>query len=271
MSLLGGDVPALPTRATRGASGAPLEPASLKCLNAKPDVSKVSENAVVIVSAFLAVPLLTLAHELGHAAAALRFTQEGVRIRVGRAHPSARLRVGRLLVAFSPIGAGGRCTSSPAMSRRQALIRVLAGPATNLVLAALFCLGGLFTAGTARTIMFMLTAVSGSQAALNLVPRRGTWNPITRGLPSDGLQALWLIRHQPLPLPPRAGSGMGFWNPDEVRQVALMLGVGAASVLPVVAFGEVALWVMLAIDLQTILAGGSMVGRPKVVRGGRAP
>jgi hypothetical protein len=251
MSLLGGDVPALPTRATRGASGAPLEPASLKCLNAKPDVSKVSENAVVIVSAFLAVPLLTLAHELGHAAAALRFTQEGVRIRVGRAHPSARLRVGRLLVAFSPIGAGGRCTSSPAMSRRQALIRVLAGPATNLVLAALFCLGGLFTAGTARTIMFMLTAVSGSQAALNLVPRRGTWNPITRGLPSDGLQALW--------------------NPDEVRQVAMTLGVGAASVLPVVAFGEVALWVMLAIDLQTILAGGSMVGRPQVARGGRAP
>jgi len=235
----------------------------------KPDVWKVSANGVVIVSAFIGVQLMTLAHELGHATAALLLTKRGVGVRVGRIDPAVKLRLGRLIIRFSPVGAGGFCVSWPTVSRRQALVRVLAGPATNLLLAVLLWIAGLAAAGTTRLVLFTLSGVSG-KLVLSLIPYRSTRNPITRGRPSDGLRALWLIRNRPVPLPPPSSPENTFWNPDEMRQIGIGLAFAAVGVVVVAAFGEVVLWVLLSMALQEALAGGLTARPPKMARRGQA-
>lgn len=58
--------------------------------------------AIVLVVTVL-LPILTLVHELGHAAVALRVSEGPVEVHVGRAPAQLRFRVGRLLVSFSAL------------------------------------------------------------------------------------------------------------------------------------------------------------------------
>jgi hypothetical protein len=70
-----------------------------------------------------------------------------------------------------------------------------------LALAAWFV--GNAATGSLRAVLFTLAAISALQI-LNLIPRWGVWGPLRKGVPSDGLQALCLIRRRPLPPPPPA-------------------------------------------------------------------
>jgi hypothetical protein len=152
--------------------------------------------------ALFGLPLVTLAHELGHDGASMSFTNEPVEIYVGRTDCALKFRVGRLRMSLSPIGSGGLCRSSRrGMSREQALVGVLAGPGVNVALALAAWFVGNATTGSLRAVLFTVAAISALQI-LNLIPRWGVWGPLRRNVPSDGLQALCLVRGRPLPPAP---------------------------------------------------------------------
>jgi hypothetical protein len=209
-----------------------------------------TDHAAVIISAIVGFPVLAFAHELGHAGAALRFTRGPVRIRVGRADLAVKLRVGRLFIEFSPFGVDGECRSSRVSSRREALIRTLAGPAVNGVLAVLLSLAALATSGVASAVLFTLTAANGV-GLLNLIPFRTTWNPNMIGRPSDGLKAMCLIRNRPLPPPPPRRKPTGLWDPVERRTVIVALLVSLPLGLLLITLNyEPAWWILAVYSMQ---------------------
>jgi hypothetical protein len=213
----------------------------------------VSANGAVIVSTFAGIPMVTLAHELGHAAAGLKFTKNPVLVRVGRADAAVKLWIGRLLIVFSPFGAGGFCRTQGRVTRQQALMRVLAGPAVNLLLAPLLWLAGQAASDAARPVLFTLAALNGL-ALLNLIPHRTQWNPITKGLPSDGLQALCLLRNRPLPPPRRPRQAVGIRTPLSGYQIAVALaGVPVWVLLTAHHLNQIALCIWLPLVLQGAL------------------
>jgi hypothetical protein len=162
-----------------------------------------------VIAAFFGLPLVTLAHELGHAGASMSFTSGPVEVYVGRTDCALRFRAGRLRMSLSPIGGGGLCRSSRrGMSREQVLIKVLAGPGVNVALALAAWFVGNAMTGSVRAVLFTLAAISAFQI-LNLIPRWGVWGPLRKGVPSDGLQALCLIRRRPLPPPPATATAHG--------------------------------------------------------------
>jgi hypothetical protein len=171
----------------------------------------VSVLGIVILTAFLGGPVVALAHELGHAAVALRFTRGPVAVRVGRTDVAVKGWVRRLYITFSPIGVGGGCLGPKRgeLTRGQALAYALAGPAVNLILTIMLWSVGRVTVGAARPVLFTLAAVSGLYL-VNLIPHRDSSNLITRGQPSDGMQAVYLLRNRPLPPPasPRTRGGL---------------------------------------------------------------
>ncbi len=57
-------------------------------------------------------------------------------------------------------------------------------------------------------MLFTLAAVSSLQI-LNLIRRWGVWGPLRKGVPSDGLQALWLIRRRRFRRRPRPQRNTG--------------------------------------------------------------
>src|SRR5688500_11507684 len=63
----------------------------------------------LVVTGILAAPALTLAHELGHALAALALTPRAVAIHMGTEPALARFSIGRLAVRLSPTGYAARC------------------------------------------------------------------------------------------------------------------------------------------------------------------
>jgi hypothetical protein len=209
----------------------------------------------VIVSTFAGIPIVTLAHELGHAVAGLKFTKDPVLVRVGRADPAIKLRIGRLLIVFSPLGAGGFCRTQGRVTRQQALMRVLAGPAVNFALALLLSLAGHAASDAARPVLFTLAALNGL-ALLNLIPHRTQWNPITKGLPSDGLQALCLLRNRPLPPPTPPRPAVGMRTPLSGYQIAVTLaGVPVWVLLTAYHLNQTAMCVWLPLVLQGALGG----------------
>jgi hypothetical protein len=214
-----------------------------------------SANGAVIVSTFAGVPIVTLAHELGHAAAGLKFTKNPVLVRVGRADAAVKLRIGRLLIVFSPFGAGGFCRTQGRITRRQALMRALAGPAVNLLLAPLLWVAGQAASDAARPVLFTLAALNGLML-LNLIPHRTQWNPITKGLPSDGLQALCLLRNRPLPPPRPPHPAVGMRTPLSGYQIAVTLASVPVWVLITAHhLNQTALCIWLPLVLQGALGG----------------
>jgi hypothetical protein len=124
------------------------------------------------------------------------------------------------------------------MSREQLLIRALAGPGVNVGLAMVAWLVSNAVSGSLRPVLFTLAAVSALQI-LNLIPHWGIWGPLRKGVPSDGLQALCLIRRRALPPPPATGAAHGLKDPVGRSQaigmvVALVVGaLLAARAIPV--------------------------------------
>ena len=124
------------------------------------------------------------------------------------------------------------------MSREQVLVRVLAGPGVNVGLAVVAWLVGDAVTGSLRAVLFTLAAISALQI-LNLIPRWGVWGPLRKGVPSDGLQALCLIRRRPLPPSPTTLTAHGLKDPvgwSEAIGMVVALAVGAllaARAIPV--------------------------------------
>jgi membrane-associated protease RseP (regulator of RpoE activity) len=99
-------------------------------------------TAVALVS-FVISPLATLAHELGHAAVALRVSSGPVLVHVGRPPALLRCHLTRLQINWSPLPPrgvpfAGLCASRPARTPRARLAVVLAGPAVTAFLVPAF-------------------------------------------------------------------------------------------------------------------------------------
>jgi hypothetical protein len=121
------------------------------------------------------LPLLVLAHELGHAAVALTVTRSPVLVQLGRtADRGPRLNVGRLTIVFSGLGlAGGRCVHGGWLTRREAALLGLAGPAVNLVAGAVLLAAAIAVGhpGHGAGLIWLGGAVASLQAGVvNLVP-----------------------------------------------------------------------------------------------------
>ncbi len=204
-----------------------------------------------VIAAFFGLPLVTLAHEFGHAGVAMSFTSGPVEVYVGRTDCALRFRAGRLRMSLSPIGAGGLCRSSGrGVSREQALVRVLAGPGVNVALALIAWLVGGAATGSLRAVLFTLAAISALQF-LNLVPRWGVWGPLRNGVPSDGLQALCLIRRRPLPPPPVTATAHGLKAPVGWSQaIGVVLGLVVGALLAARAIPVDAVYIFAGLALQ---------------------
>jgi hypothetical protein len=187
-----------------------------------------SLDGTIIIAAFLGIPLMTLAHELGHAGTALWLTKGRVSIRVGTTQGALRTSLGRLVLAVSPFGAGGYCSRERQGTRGQALTIALAGPAMSAVCAMILIAAGSRATGQAEAVCYTLAVISGLHV-LNLIPRRGAWNPITRNLPSDGLKAWCLIRNKPIPPPKPSNDQVGFKGDLTGGQIVIVLLGGVAG------------------------------------------
>ncbi len=207
-----------------------------------------------VIAAFLGLPLVTLAHELGHAVASMSFTSGPVEVYVGRTDCALRFRTGRLRMSLSPIGGGGLCRSSKrGILREQALVRVLAGPGVNVALALTAWLVGNAVTGSLRAVLFTLAAISAFQI-LNLIPRWGVWGPLRKGVPSDGLQALCLIRRRSLPPPPAMSTAHGLKDPVGWSQaVGVVAGLAVGALLAARAIPVDAVYIFVGLSLQQVL------------------
>jgi hypothetical protein len=221
-----------------------------------------------VIAAFLGLPLITLAHELGHAGASMSFTNGPVEVYVGRADCALGFRAGRLRISFSPIGGGGLCRSSRrGMSREQMLVRVLAGPGVNAGLALVAWLVGNAVTGSLRAVLFTLAAISTLQI-LNLIPRWGVWGPLRKGVPSDGLQALCLMRRRPLPPPPTTVTAHGLKDPVGWSQaIGMMVALAVGALLAAREVPVDAVYIFAGLALQQVLDAPA----PRVKPAGHVP
>jgi hypothetical protein len=190
----------------------------------------VSTVQVAFVAALCGIPLLTLAHELGHAAAALHFTDGPVGVRVGRAKPAVRFRVARVMVMFSPLGLGGVCVRLRSLSRTPTLITALAGPCVDLSLALVLWRAAEASAGAPRTGLLALAIIDATSALEALVPIRNGLTPLGGGVPSDGMVALCALRNRPLPRrAPAAQHETSFLRTRVGRADVALAGFGIAG------------------------------------------
>jgi hypothetical protein len=133
-------------------------------------------------------PALIAVHELGHAAVALLRTEGLVHAHVGREPGRLRGRIGRLVLTFDFAPGdkrGGFAQAYAALSRRERIAFVLAGPAAEAVAA------GLLVALGVRLSLLPLVVVGGLgivRAAYNLYPSA------RQGRLSDGAHVRAAIR-----------------------------------------------------------------------------
>jgi hypothetical protein len=110
-----------------------------------PGVSSIDLLIAVLLVSFVVSPLAALAHELGHAAVALRLSSGPVIVHVGRPPAPLRWHFERLQITWSPLPPrgvpfSGLCLSRPAASPRARLAVLLAGPAVTALLVPAFLL-----------------------------------------------------------------------------------------------------------------------------------
>lgn len=110
-----------------------------------PDLSASDVIIAFALVSFVISPLSTLAHELGHAAIALRVSSGPVFVHVGRPPPLLRWRFTRLQVNWSPLPPrgvpfAGLCLYRPARSPRGRLAVTVAGPAVTAILVPVLLL-----------------------------------------------------------------------------------------------------------------------------------
>jgi hypothetical protein len=156
---------------------------------------------VVAICALVLNPVLTVLHELGHAAAAVVLRPGHVGIQIGARRPVATLEVGRLIVAVHPFvppwGKTGYCVWDRTDQRRVETVGIaLAGPAVELCCGGLALLGFTAVDGALARIAFGVTAILALYSAL------ASLAPITyrdkqgREMPTDGALALAALRGQ---------------------------------------------------------------------------
>ena len=218
-----------------------------------------------VIAAFCAQPLVTLAHELGHARVALKYSKGPVEVYVGRRDCALKLRRGRLRLFISPVGTGGLCRSSNrGVPRRQQLTRALAGPGMNLVIAVVAGLIGAATSGDLSAVLLTIAGISALQLD-NLVPRWGVWGPLSKNIPSDGLRALCLVRGRPLPTPPnKRPKKSGLNDPVAWTQLIAILIVFAVGMLIAAHLVPVAVvYVFIGLSLQQTINAIAPKSKPK--------
>jgi hypothetical protein len=119
-----------------------------------PGLSAIDVVIAFALVSFVISPLATLAHELGHAAVALRVSPGPVFVHVGRPPPLLRWRSTRLQINWSPLPPrgvpfAGLCLSRPARSPRARLAVLLAGPVVTALLVPVLLLAMVASLGSA--------------------------------------------------------------------------------------------------------------------------
>jgi hypothetical protein len=156
-----------------------------------PKLGWIALCAVVGLAFYVLAPLVSLAHELGHAAAAVRLTGRTARVQIGDDESALHVVLGRIDVWVNPRGGEPFCVfqTAGASPRDHALIS-LAGPAASaLCFAVLAAAAVLLHDGPA---LVLGCAVLGTAIALN-----GVLNAVPGGDeigPNDGASALEMIR-----------------------------------------------------------------------------
>lgn len=194
-----------------------------------------SSSSILIALVLVAtVPLVTLVHELGHGWAAMALTTGPVGVDVGSQRGATTVSAGRLTVSVSFTGLGGICRfDASRLSRRRAVAVVLAGPAANVVLAAVLTFAALAVSGVGHWLLLDLAAISALQFLGNLIPGHALGG-LNHGRANDGLRAWSLVRRRPIPPPkPRASARRsGRLEPVPAPQ---LVGLFAGAVLGVLA------------------------------------
>lgn len=145
----------------------------------------------------LATPLVTLMHELGHAAVPLAVSRKPVTVQVGPAfsRPLFRARLGRVTVVVRRLFFwGGRCDSRAPLTAHQQFWTAAGGPLVSLLILGLgaAALLGVQTE-TAWMVAQVFMTLSFCQLLLTLWPTRyPAWVVGFAGMESDGAQLLRL-------------------------------------------------------------------------------
>jgi hypothetical protein len=155
---------------------------------------------VFLVIVVFVEPLLVLAHELGHAAAAVSRLPGRVVVRVGGVRPLLTLNAGRVSLRLHPLVLpwrfSGQCAyEGGSQSRGDAIVIALAGPATSLGcgLAALLASGAVGNASPLHSILQVATFLGFGTCVLCLVPL--TLRDSTgRTMRTDGAQVAAALR-----------------------------------------------------------------------------
>jgi hypothetical protein len=158
---------------------------------------------VLILAGFVVEPVVVLAHELGHAAAGVAATGRRARVQVGDPPFLLRFAVGKIDVAYTPLGQAARCESAgPALNPRELMITALAGPVVSVGLGLTLGWIVLGHHGPPSVLFGVLAFAAGSSliaGVVNAIPIRRLpfWWIATIGDeagPSDGYLALLAIR-----------------------------------------------------------------------------
>jgi hypothetical protein len=152
-----------------------------------------------VVAFFIALPVLVLAHELGHAVIGLVRTEGLVRIRVGRAPGRIHGRVGRLAFELNLVPAGGDVAGTALtfarMSRGEQVAYALSGPAAECLFLALLLPALQLTGGGVHEVLVWAWGFGLLQALLTsfppgsgtTVPTAQRWSPrFPRGVSTNG-------------------------------------------------------------------------------------
>lgn len=161
----------------------------------------------VSVIALLPLPLLTLAHELGHAAAALLLTDGPVRAWLEPKNREPSFHAGRLYLRIMPFtGLVGFCSFAPGIyTKRTRAAKVAAGPLSSLVFGAIaiipWLVGPLASTRMAFEPAVLIGMPSAAHGISTAIPftfssrtTRSRRQSAYAGMASDGLKLFRLLR-----------------------------------------------------------------------------
>lgn len=147
---------------------------------------------------FIAVPLCTVAHELGHAAGILLLTRQSVIFQFGIHGRMREIRLGRLTLRLQPdLSALLFCRyylhDWQALTRTQAMIIIAGGPLVTLLLAMVS--GVLWAFGPGGDPWSGLTLINLISLTNTAIPHfYPAWQGAQAGLPNDALALVRLVK-----------------------------------------------------------------------------
>jgi hypothetical protein len=163
------------------------------------------------------LPLLTLVHEVGHAATAALLIGGRVTVVQGPAPPRFQLSIGQFDLRLRGIVAPHRVWVGwafwePHGNRRRHALATAAGPLASAACAAACAYGGLHTTGLLAELLWLLALGAGSQLLSTGLPvRYGRFFGSYAGEASDALRVRRILAGKPEPDPvaPRIGVAGG--------------------------------------------------------------